>query len=168
MRYNKEKVRDDAYRACEGSNRAWSKLGEFAYGISEELAKGFMDKHNLNDTFILEEMRSKALENFSYNFRGKFNHKENGCSASYIIGMLRNSMIDYLRSLSRSDKYGELNKSFSRVPDEHGVVKSRLVQSVKDDYMSESITDMSGMSFDNRENDVNDLDFDNSFIYKKE
>lgn len=165
MKYNKEDIADLAVASCKGDERAYSRLGEFAWGISEELAKGFMKKHHLDDTFVLEEMRSRALEHFSSVFLIKFDHTDNGCAASYIIGMLRNSMIDYLRSLSRADKFGELNKSFSSVPDEHGVVRKRLVQVVKDDYLSETITDIGGMN--SCDIDVNDLDFNDDYIWKK-
>lgn len=164
MKYNKEEIAELAVSACKSSRKDWSKLGEFAYGISEELAKGFMKKHNLDDTFLLEEMRSRSLEHFCAVFRDKFDHTDSGCAASYIIGMLRNSMIDYLRSLSRADKFGELNKSFSKVPDEHGVVKNRLVQVIKDDYLSETISELGGLR--SCEIDVNDLDFNNDYLWK--
>ncbi len=169
MKYNKEEISRLAIDALSNNSlRSYDKVGVFAYGISEEIAKKLMSQRNISDTFVLEEMRSIALEHFSLNFRGKFDPEGSGCAASYIIGMLRNAMIDYLRSLSRADKYGELNKSFAVVPDEHGNVKRRLVQSVKDDYISEQITDVPSRDLSLNGLDVNDLDFDNSYIYKKE
>ena len=166
LKYNKQDIQNDAYRYIVHQRpRAYGKLAEFAYGISEELAKQLMKKHGLSDEFILEEMRSQSLEHFATNFR-KFDAKQKGSAASYIISMLRNSMIDYLRSLSRADKYGELNKSFAEVPDINGIVRSRLVQSKRDDYLSEAISDGEfGLPADMI--DPDDIDFDNSYIYKK-
>ena len=165
MKYYRDDVSRDAIGACNGSRRDWDRLGVFAFGISEEIAKKLMSQHNLNDDFILDELRSLSLEHFSANFRDKFDHNDTGCAASYIIGMLRNRMIDYLRSLNRADKMGELNKSYAMAPDEHGVVKKRLVQSVKDDFISEKISDG---EFGNSEYpNVNDLDFNDDYIYKR-
>ena len=141
------------------SVKAYNELGLFIYGISEELAKKMMSKYGQNDDFILDEMRSLAYTHVCVNFKNKYDVDAGGCAASYIIGMLNSRMIDYLRSLSRCDKYGELNKVFLSTSDG----RRKLVQAQKDDYVSSEISSSVLIRADI---DVNNLDFDNSYIYK--
>ncbi len=92
LKYNKEEISSLAIDALSNNNlRSYDKVGTFAYGISEEIAKKLMSQRNISDAFILEEMRSIALEHFSLNFRGMFNSKTNRCADLYFIVMLRNA-----------------------------------------------------------------------------